>query len=343
MKEIIAQCILSHVFFKSTLVGVAFLISFFCTSLMVSYVKNLIYSYKKSKPNHRALKLAGLHKDTNQSPKLLSSINFRNKSIKTSLMSHIIISLKNSRFGQKISQHGLSVIFTEYLLPFTISCFIFLLLQYHFYLLPKTILFVTILLSVFFAEQTILQKIESIENSRFLNHFPNTLDAFKRSLKSGFTIAKAIEIASQDSTFEPIKKLFKEIHEKIALGMSVQDSVKTVSQKIELEEFRFFAITLSSYSTAGGNIVDILSNLSTIIRKRNQLSLKVKALSSEARMTGYILLSLPFIIGGIIYCINPEHLKVLLTSHHGKTLLFIATVMFLTGAILMFKITNIKV
>jgi len=341
MLETITAFISSPVFLKSTAVGLVFIASYIFIAFTIPYSKNLLNSYKNSKPDRRIMRLAGLHQ--NQSRSLLSSINLGKESIKTSLKSRLMILLKNSKFGQKISQKGLYIIFTDYLTPLIISCFIFLPVQYHFYLIPKAMLFFVILLSVFFTKQSITQKIESSRSSRFLNHFPNTLDSFKRSLKAGFTIAKAIEIASHDSTFKPIEKLFKEIHEKIILGMSVQDSVKMVSQKTNHEEFRFFAITISTYSTAGGNIVDILSNLSNIIRKRNQLALKIKALSSEARMTGYILLSLPFIIGGIIYYINPEHLSVLLLSHQGKTLILIAVIMFLTGAILMFKITNIKV
>ena len=335
------EVILKDLAIRSLLIGIVFFISYCILDKIFISSKKLISNHKNTNPNVRILKIMGPYRKTSKKPK--NKVDISKYAFKTSFFSKIIILIKHSRLWRKISIHGIRLFVINYILPLILSLFVFLLVQHHVTILPKNILFIVILILMLFSVNSFTQKLYEIKKNKFVQNFPNTIDSFKRSMKAGFTISKSIEIAGKDSGFKPISKLFKEMHEKIELGMSVQNAVKLVSAKSDIDEFKFFAVTLSLYSSNGGNIIEILNNCSNLIRKRSQLAMKIKAVSSEARMTGYILLSLPFIIASIIYFINPEHLMVLVNSDNGKTLLLITSIMFITGAILMFKITHIRV
>ena len=93
------------------------------------------------------------------------------------------------------------------------------------------------------------------------------------------------------------------------------------SRKLEVQEFKFFMISLTIQQETGGNLGEILQNLGILMRRREQMKLKIKAMSSEARASALIIGSLPFIMFGVIYVIDPEYVMKLFIDPRGWMLL----------------------
>jgi tight adherence protein B len=101
---------------------------------------------------------------------------------------------------------------------------------------------------------------------------------------------------------------FKLVTERIKIGRSMEEALQDTADRLDMPEFSFFCITLAIQRETGGNLAETLSNLSDVLRKRAQMKLKIKAMSSESKASAYIVGSLPFFVFTMIYWINPGYL-----------------------------------
>jgi len=105
------------------------------------------------------------------------------------------------------------------------------------------------------------------------------------------------------------------------MGKTLEDSMWEVAQRVDTPEFRFLIVAMAIQKETGGNLAETLGNLSELIRKRRQLKLKVKAMSSEAKASAMIIGSLPFIMFILLMVVNPDYVKVLFIERKGMYLL----------------------
>jgi tight adherence protein B len=115
------------------------------------------------------------------------------------------------------------------------------------------------------------------------------------------------------------------------------------SRRLNLQEFNFFTIALSIQSETGGNLAETLNNLAEVLRGRRQLKRKVKALSSEAKASAYIIGSLPFIMCLMIYLVNDEYITKLFTDFRGQIMVGVGLTMIATGVGVMFKMVKFEI
>jgi tight adherence protein B len=134
--------------------------------------------------------------------------------------------------------------------------------------------------------------------------FPVALDIFVRALRSGHPVASAIELLTQEMT-DPIGSEFGLISDEVAYGAELTDALEDLAERWDLEDIRMFVVSLSVQTETGGNLAEILENLSKVIRERASLYLKVRALSSEGRMTGWLLTALPIFTFVSLFTMNP--------------------------------------
>ena len=125
--------------------------------------------------------------------------------------------------------------------------------------------------------------------------------------------------------------------------MNLEGLLWDIANRIDVPEFRFFIIALSVQRETGGNLSEALENLSDIIRKRRQLKLKIKALSSEAKASAYIIGSLPFIMFGILYVVNAGYISTLFVDPRGPVLLAIGLGFIAVGAGVMWKMVRFEI
>lgn len=143
--------------------------------------------------------------------------------------------------------------------------------------------------------------------NEFVAKFPDGIELLVRGLRSGLPVAETLQVVAEEIP-GPVGLEFKGIVERIKIGKTMEDSLQDAGDKLGIPEFNFFTITLAIQRETGGNLAETLSNLADVLRKRSQMKLKIKAMSSESKASAYIVGSLPFIVFGLIYWISPDYL-----------------------------------
>lgn len=139
---------------------------------------------------------------------------------------------------------------------------------------------------------------------RMEEQFPISLDVFIRALRAGHPVASAIDLLTREMP-DPIGSEYGLVADEVSYGAELADSLSSMAERWGLEDIRMFVVSLSVQNETGGNLAEILENLASVIRARASLFLKVRALSSEGRMTGWILTILPVGAFVALFAINP--------------------------------------
>ena len=143
--------------------------------------------------------------------------------------------------------------------------------------------------------------------NNFNGKFPDAIELLVRGLRSGLPVTETLGVVAQEVP-GPVGEEFKGIVERIKIGKTMEESLQDTADRLGIPEFNFFCITLAIQRETGGNLAETLSNLSDVLRKRSQMKLKIKAMSSESKASAYIVGSLPFIVFGMIMWINPSYM-----------------------------------
>ena len=160
-------------------------------------------------------------------------------------------------------------------------------------------------------------------NRQFIDQFPDALDTIVRSVRSGFPLSVALQMLAQN-TEEPVKSEFRQVADEIALGRSMNQALARLTTRISDPDIRFFTVVLTVQQETGGNLAEIIGNLSNVIRKRKQLRHKISALTSEGKATGLVLGSLPVLVFFALYFLQPGYLSPFFNDPLGHLFLGIA-------------------
>ncbi|MDP6572423.1 MAG: type II secretion system F family protein [Rhodospirillales bacterium] len=177
---------------------------------------------------------------------------------------------------------------------------------------------------------------------RFTDIFPDALDLIVRGLRSGLPISETIATVGRDLA-DPVGHEFRLVADGVTLGRSLEDALWETATRLDTPEFKFFVIGLSIQRQTGGNLAETLANLSDILRRRRQMRLKIKAMSSEARASAYILGSLPFLMLGILLLVNFDYEMMLFTDPRGTTMVAAGLVCILMGIAVMYKMVKFEI
>ena len=142
---------------------------------------------------------------------------------------------------------------------------------------------------------------------KFNARFPDAIDLLVRGLRSGLPIAETLVAVSTEIP-GPVGVEFKQVIERVRIGKSMEAALQDSADVINTPEFQFFCITLAIQRETGGNLAETLANLSEVLRKRAQMKLKIKAMSSEAKASAWIVGALPFLVFILVYVMNPDYL-----------------------------------
>ena len=175
--------------------------------------------------------------------------------------------------------------------------------------------------------------------ARFLNDFPDAIDLMTRGLKSGLPIMESIRTAAAEVP-GPVGVELSRVTDSVSLGSKLEDVLLEASERLGIQEFKFFTISLAIQAETGGNLTETLANLADVLRRRRQLKLKIRALSSEAKASAYIIGSLPFIMAVIIYMMNPGYLQALIVDSRGHVMVGMGLFSFFVGAVVMYKMVR---
>ena len=135
------------------------------------------------------------------------------------------------------------------------------------------------------------------------HQFPVALDVFVRGLRAGHPIAAALDLLTVEMP-DPIGSQFGVVVDEVTYGAELRDALQAMADRWDLDDMRMFVVSLSVQSETGGNLAEILDNLSKVIRERHAMMLKVRALSSEGRMTALMLTILPVFSFTLLFLVN---------------------------------------
>jgi tight adherence protein B len=150
----------------------------------------------------------------------------------------------------------------------------------------------------------VLNYISQRKRKKIEAQFPVALDVFVRALRSGHPVAGAIDLLTREME-DPIGSEFGLIADEVAYGADLTDAIEAMADRWDLEDIRMFVVSLSVQMETGGNLAEILENLADVIRARASLYMKVRSLSSEGRMTGWMLTILPIVTFIGMFSVNP--------------------------------------
>lgn len=143
--------------------------------------------------------------------------------------------------------------------------------------------------------------------TQFNARFPDAIDLLVRGLKSGLPVTETFQVVSHELP-GPVGEEFKGIVERIRIGNTMEAALQESADMLGTPEFQFFCITIQIQRETGGNLAETLANLSDVLRKRAQMKLKIRAMSSEAKASAYIVGALPFFVFGVVWSMNPSYL-----------------------------------
>ncbi len=177
---------------------------------------------------------------------------------------------------------------------------------------------------------------------KFAALLPEALDLIVRGVRSGLPVAETIKTISEEIQ-SPVGPEFQRIGDQMRIGVSMDEAMWATAKRLQIAEFNFLVISMSIQQETGGNLAEILENLSNMVRRREQMRLKVKAMSSEARASAMIIGSLPFIMCALISFINPRYMSTLFTDPRGWIMIGIGMTSLLVGLFIMSKMVKFEI
>lgn len=149
--------------------------------------------------------------------------------------------------------------------------------------------------------------------TKFNAKFADAIELLVRGLRSGLPVTETLTVVAQEID-GPVGIEFKGIVDRIKVGRTMEEALQVTADRLGIAEFNFFCITLAIQRETGGNLAETLSNLADVLRKRSQMKLKIRAMSSESKASAYIVGALPFIVFGLIWWINPDYISTFFTD-----------------------------
>lgn len=176
----------------------------------------------------------------------------------------------------------------------------------------------------------------------FLKLFPEAIELIVRGLRAGLPVAESFIVVSKEIP-DPVSSTFRVISQQTGFGVPMEKAMADAAAVLGLTEFNFFVTTIILQRETGGNLGEILGNLAQVLRDRQMMKLKIGALSSEARASGYIVGALPFFVFGALTVISPEYLTPLYNDPRGHKALLVAAGMMLFGGFVMKRMTQFEI
>jgi tight adherence protein B len=188
----------------------------------------------------------------------------------------------------------------------------------------------------------ILSKRIAGRTRKFVVLLPEALDLIVRGIRSGLPASEALRTISEEIQ-DPIGREFRDVTDQMRIGVSMDEAMWAAAKRLGIPEFNFLVISLAIQQETGGNLAEILEKLSDMVRRREQMRLKIKAMSSEARASAMIIGSLPFIMATVITFVNPGYMNTLFTDPRGWVMIGIGLTSLLVGLGIMAKMIKFEI
>ncbi len=171
---------------------------------------------------------------------------------------------------------------------------------------------------------------------------PDALDLVTRALRAGHSFASSVQMIGEEMS-EPIAGEFRMVADEVGFGVSLQQALTNMSERVPLTDLRYFVVSVLIQRDSGGNLTEVLGNLSKLIRDRLKLLARVRVLSAEGRLSAWILGLMPLALVALLNAFNPEFMSPLWTDPIGIMVVKYMLVLMVVGVLILRKIVKIRV
>src|SRR5689334_7938321 len=177
---------------------------------------------------------------------------------------------------------------------------------------------------------------------KFTANFPDAIELMVRGLRSGLPITETLGVVASEIP-GPVGVEFRMVADKMKIGRTMEAALQDTADRLGTPEFQFFVITLAIQRETGGNLAETLSNLADVLRKRAQMKLKIRAMSSESKASAYIVGSLPFVVFALVWMINPKYMGGFFTDQRLMVAGIGGMIWMAIGGAIMAKMVNFEI
>jgi tight adherence protein B len=178
--------------------------------------------------------------------------------------------------------------------------------------------------------------------AKFFKVFAEAVGLIVRGLRAGLPVTETITVVGREIA-DPVGEEFRLVADQVRLGRPLEDAMWQVAKRLDLAEFNFLVISLSVQRETGGNLAETLGNLETILRRRQQMRLKIKAMSSEATASALIIGCLPFVMAILMSVVSRDYLSALFTEPLGRLMLAGAVASLVVGGVIMRQMVRFEI
>jgi tight adherence protein B len=175
----------------------------------------------------------------------------------------------------------------------------------------------------------------------FEEQFPESIELIARALRAGHAFPTGLQMVA-DEISDPVGAEFKLVYDRQNFGMSLNDALKGMAERVPILDAKFFATAVLTQRETGGNLSEVLDNLASVIRERFKVKRQVRVVTAHGRITGWILAAMPPSLGLILCFVSPEHMKTMVTDPLGIQMLAVGGTMQVIGTVIIRKLVNIR-
>jgi tight adherence protein B len=177
---------------------------------------------------------------------------------------------------------------------------------------------------------------------KFSGQLPEGMELIARALRAGHSLAAGLHVVAEEMP-QPIAKEFGRVYEEQNLGITLDDALKNLTERVPNLDLRFFVTSVAIQRQTGGDLAEILDRIGYVIRERYKILGQVKALTAEGRLSGIVLIALPICLFLLMLWMKPDYIRMLWTEDMGIKMSIGAVVLMVIGAYSIKKIIDIKV
>ena len=244
------------------------------------------------------------------------------------------------RYNDFLAQTGLRLDRNLLLLStFTLNALLFVILGlifgYHAWSFMTAMFFAVLCIALFF------KIVRQRRIGRFAELLPDSIDVIVRGLRASYPLPAALDLVAKEMP-DPVGTEFRLTSDEISFGQDIRAAIDNLYRRVGQEDLLFLIMAVNVQSQTGGNLAEILSSLSRLLRNRAKVKMKVRALSADGRMSAVVLSLIPFILFGLIALISPSYFGEVRDHPLVVPALIYATISLVLGNIVMYRMVNFK-
>lgn len=187
---------------------------------------------------------------------------------------------------------------------------------------------------------TVLKQLRTRRMRKFEDQFPEALDLIGRALRAGHAFTTGLEMVANEMP-APVGEEFRQLYEQQNYGLAMPDALKRFAERVSILDARFFVTAVLIQRESGGNLAEVLDNLSSVIRDRQRVKRQMRVASAHGRITGWVLICLPPTLGAVLMTVNQNHRELMFGETLGIQMMVGAAILQGIGSLIVRKICNI--